>query len=41
MYRVDLSKTKLSIVLSQLEKKGLIAKVKKGKINNIFMKKAL
>lgn len=40
-YRTDLSKTKLSIVLSQLEKKNLIAKVKKGKINNIFLKKAL
>lgn len=40
-YRSDLSKTKLSVVLSQLEKKGLIAKVKKGKINNIFLKKAL
>ncbi|MBI2651433.1 hypothetical protein HYX01_03110 [Candidatus Woesearchaeota archaeon] len=40
-FRTDLSKTKLSIVLSQLEKKGLIAKVKKGKINNIFLKKAL
>ena len=40
-YRTDLSKTKLSMVLSQLEKKGLITKVKKGKINNIFLKKAL
>jgi uncharacterized membrane protein len=40
-YRTDLSKTKLSMVLSQLEKKGLIAKVKKGKINNVFLKKAL
>ncbi len=40
-YRTDLSKTKLSVVLSQLEKKGLITKVKKGKINNIFLKKAL
>jgi len=40
-FRTDLSKTKLSIVLSQLEKKGLITKVKKGKINNIFLKKAL
>jgi ribosomal protein S25 len=40
-YRTDLSKTKLSIVLSQLEKKELITKVKKGKINNIFLKKAL
>lgn len=40
-YRTDLSKTKLSMVLSQLEKKGLITKVKKGKTNDIFMKKAL
>src|SRR3989338_179420 len=40
-YRTDLSKTKLSMVLSQLEKKGLIAKVKKGKTNDIFLKKAL
>lgn len=40
-YRTDLSKTKLSMVLSQLEKKGLVTKVKKGKINNIFLKKAL
>ena len=38
-YRVDLSKSKLSMVLAQLEKKGLILKVKKGKINNIFLKK--
>lgn len=41
MYRTDLSKSKLSMVLSQLEKKNLITKVKKGKINNIFLKKAL
>jgi len=40
-YRTNLSKTKLSMVLSQLEKKGLIAKVKKGKTNDIFLKKAL
>lgn len=40
-YRTDLSKTKLSVVLSQLEKKGLITKVKNGKINNIYLKKAL
>ena len=40
-YRTDLSKTKLSMVLKELEEKNLIAKVKKGKINNIFMKKAL
>ena len=40
-YRTDLSKSKLSMVLSQLEKKNLISKVRKGKINEIFMKKAL
>ncbi len=40
-YRTDLSKTKLSMVLSQLEKKGLVAKVKKGKTNDIFLKKAI
>ena len=40
-YRTDLSKTKLSMVLSQLEKKGLIVKVKKGKTNDIFLKKAV
>ncbi len=40
-YRADLSKTKLSMVLSQLEKKGLVAKVKKGKTNDIFLKKAV
>lgn len=40
-YRADLSKTKLSMVLSQLEKKELLTKVKKGKINNVFLKKAL
>ena len=40
-YRTDLSKTKLSMVLKELEEKNLITKVKKGKINNIFLKKAL
>ena len=39
--RTDLSKSKLSMTLSQLESKSLISKVKKGKINNIFLKKAL
>ena len=39
-YRTDLSKSKLSMVLAQLEKKGLISKVKKGKTNLIFLKKA-
>ncbi len=37
--RTDLSKTKLSIVLSTLEKKGLIKKIKKGKTNLIYLKK--
>ena len=40
-YRTDLSKSKLSMVISQLEKKNLVTKVKKGKINNVFLKKAL
>lgn len=40
MLRTDLSKTKLSFVLSDLEKKGLIKKVKEGKINRIHLKEA-
>lgn len=40
MLRTDLSKTKLSFVLSDLEKKGLIKKVKEGKINHIHLKEA-
>ncbi len=40
LLRTDLSKTKLSFVLSDLEKKGLIKKVKKGKINHIHLKEA-
>ena len=39
-YRTDLSKSQLSMVLSQLEKKGLISEIKKGKTNDIFLKKA-
>ncbi|MBL7056376.1 hypothetical protein ISS07_05670 [Candidatus Woesearchaeota archaeon] len=39
-YRIDMSKSKLSMVLSQLEKKNLLTKIKKGKINNVFLKKA-
>ena len=39
-YRTDLTKSKLSMVLAQLEKKGLVSKVKKGKTNDIFLKKA-
>jgi|SRR3989344_4020003 len=39
-YRADLSKTKLSYVLSDLEKKGLIKKVSEGKKNKIYLKNA-
>lgn len=39
--RTELSKTKLSMVLSQMEKKGLIAKIKKGKINEVFLKRKM
>lgn len=39
--RTDLSKTKLSVLLTGLEKKGLIKKDLKGKINYIYLKKAL
>ena len=41
MLRVDMSKTKLSLVLKGLESKGLIKKVEKGKINLIYLKKAI
>ena len=40
MLRTDLSKTKLSFVLTDLEKKGLVKKVKEGKINRIHLKEA-
>ena len=39
--RTDLSKTKLSFILTDLEKKGLISKQIKGKTNEIFLKKAI
>ncbi len=39
--RTDLSKTKLSFVLKDLEKKDLIKKVEKGKTNQIFLKKKI
>ena len=39
--RTDMSKTKLSLVLTGLEKKGLVKKVIKGKTNQIFLKKAI
>lgn len=39
--RTDMSKSKLSMVLSSLEKKNLIKKVQQGKFNKIFLKMAL
>jgi ribosomal protein S25 len=36
--RADLHKSKLSIVLDGLEKKGLVKKVPKGKTNQIYLK---
>ena len=39
--RTDLSKTKLSFILADLEKKGLISKQLKGKTNQIFLKKQI
>lgn len=39
--RTDLSKTKLSFILSDLENKGLITKVLQGKTNAIFLKRAI
>ena len=39
--RVDMSKAKLSAVLSELEKKNLIKKVSHKKTNKIFLKSAL
>lgn len=38
--RTDMSKTKLSLVLKDLEKKNLIKKVAKGKTNQVFLKRA-
>jgi len=38
--RTDLSKTKLSVLLSDLEKKNLISKVPQGKKNKIYLKNA-
>ena len=38
--RTDLSKTKLSVVLSDLEKKNLVKKVPEGKKNRIYIKNA-
>jgi len=39
--RVDMHKSKLSIVLDSLEKKGLITRKEKGKTKQIFLKIAL
>ena len=36
--RTDLHKSKLSIVLDSLEKKGLVKRVAKGKTNQVFLK---
>ena len=36
--RTDLHKSKLSIILDGLEKKGLIKKISKGKTNQVFLK---
>src|SRR3989344_5134847 len=38
--RIDMSKTKLSLVLKDLESKNLVKKVIKGKTNQIFLKRA-
>ena len=38
-YRTGLSKTKLSIVLKELERKNLITKEESGKTNKIYIKK--
>lgn len=39
--RIDMSKTKLSFVLKDLEKKNLIKKILKGKTNLVFLKKRI
>ena len=36
--RADMHKSKLSIVLDRLEKKGLVKRVEKGKTNQVFLK---
>ncbi len=38
--RIDMSKTKLSVVLKELEKKNLVKKIIKGKTYQIFLKRA-
>ncbi len=39
--RTDISKTKLSVILRGLEKKGLIKKIEKGRTNQIFLKEKI
>ncbi len=39
--RTGLSKTKLSFILSDLEKKGILTKVAKGRTNQVFLKKKI
>ncbi len=39
--RTDMSKTKLSFILSDLEKKNLVKKISKGKTNLIYLKRAI
>lgn len=39
--RIGLSKTKLSFILSDLEKKGILTKVVKGRTNQVFLKKEI
>ena len=39
--RTDLSKTKLSVLLSELEKKSLIKKVPQGKKNRVYLKQKI
>lgn len=39
--RTDTHKSKLSIILSELEKKGLIKRISKGKTNKVFLKMKL
>jgi uncharacterized membrane protein len=39
--RTNIHKSKLSLILRSLEKKSLISKVRKGKVNKIFLKIAL
>lgn len=38
-YRVDMSKTKLSLLLKDLEARGIVSRVSEGKINRVYVKK--